>query len=306
MFENGENACRAEAWVRARYPGLSRRHAREALENGLVLRPGGACLRKGDKITPGTALLTDRLDSHLARLREGTELEVAVVDEWDDFVVIDKPAGLPSHPVGLFDERTVSHWALKRYPQAAGEFPEVQPTLAPHRLDTGTSGLLVVALTRRAYDEWREKFRSKRVTKSYHAWCWGDPAEDSFVVDAPLGHDPRDKRKMAVGIAGGAEPLPPIQEARTEIQVITRHDGRFLASVTSRTGVTHQIRAHLASRGFPLVGDWLYDPEHAHRPFQTRFHQLRAVGLATEGFVWELEMSRAIVAATNQDDSEAQ
>lgn len=296
MFEKIESVppipssapLRAEAWLRERIPGLSRRHAREAIERGLITRPEGGKLKKGDKIRPGEELETSPLSTHLQALAEGSDIEVTVVQEHPDFVVIDKPAGLPSHPVGLFDTRTVSHWALKRYPQARAEFPEIQPTLAVHRLDTGTSGLLVVALTRRAFDEWRERFQEKKITKTYHAWCWGEPNETEFTINVPLGHDPKDRRKMAAAWTPESA-APPVLPALTSVQIILSHEGRFLAKVTATTGVTHQVRAHLASLGFPLVGDWLYDAEHASRPFQTRLHQLRAVGLATDGFSCELE-----------------
>jgi 23S rRNA pseudouridine1911/1915/1917 synthase len=173
----------------------------------------------------------------------------------------------------------VTHWLLAQYPEVGTEFPEVQPTVTPHRLDTGTSGVLIVSKTQRGYQMWRDRFRRKEVTKTYLAWCWGTPKEEEFFTDMAIAHFPGDSRRMTVASEAHR---PPILPAKTRMQVKTRREdlGLFLAEVTCETGVTHQVRVHLASLGFPLVGDALYDPRFSERGISKPHHQLRALRLS--------------------------
>lgn len=269
-----QNFPRADALARQAFPGLSRSQVEEAFELGWVVGPQGQRLSKGDKIPSVSAPL---LEEHLLRVQKGNpKLQVAIVLETPDFWIVDKPAGMPGHPVHLKDDATLTHWALAQRPELSREFPEPQPTLTPHRLDTGTSGLQVVAKTRAAYETWRELFAGKEVEKTYEAWCWGEPEENSWIVDEPIGKAKTDKTRWRVG---GIEPRP----AYSEVDVAERGGGKFLARVHCHTGVTHQVRIHLAHSGFPLLGDALYDPHYATRSEKPEWHQLRAVGLRWPG-----------------------
>ena len=277
-----------DRWLKDKFPSLTSRQIQEALDSGLV-RLAGKKARKGDKL--GSEVVPDvgSLEAHLEKLRKGNStLEVPIVSENEDYLIVDKPAGLPGHPLSLFDVETVTHWCLAQRPEVAQAFPEIQPTLTPHRLDTGTSGLLIVAKTKKAFELWRERFKRKEVTKVYRAWCWGAPSEAHYEVTAAIGHDPTDSRKMTVITSPHREP---VMAANSQVRVgIRRADrGLFLAEVTCTTGITHQVRVHLASLGFPLLGDALYDPDFPSRSESAPHHQLRAVRLACGADTFELD-----------------
>jgi 23S rRNA pseudouridine1911/1915/1917 synthase len=271
---------RLDAWLRRRYPGLSRQHVIEAIDEGLVRRPGGGRLRKGDRIAEPPDCAS--LDRHLERLLAGNAaLKVPVLSETDDVVVVDKPAGMPGHPVHLLDFDTVCHWALARYPEIRGWCTQSQPTLTPHRLDTGTSGVLLVAKSAAAYRQWRRWFSGGQVQKQYLAWCWGVPASDRWRVALGLVHDTSDRRRMAVaGDRRKRRVLPAVTEASVEVRL----QDRFLCRLTCHTGVMHQVRVHMSASGYPLLGDELYDAAFATRPSAPPHVLLRAVQLSAPDF----------------------
>jgi len=282
---------RVSKWLQLRYPLLNQRQREEALDEKLVLLPTGAPAKKGDKVSEGSELDCTKLDSFIETLKQGALIEnVRVVKEEEDTIIIDKPEGLASHPIGLFDTNTVTQWMRWKYPQINQEFPEPQPTLTPHRLDQGTSGVMVVALTKASFLGWRDKFKKKMITKEYLAWCWGNPTEKEYSVDVDIAHMVGDPRKM-IALKGEVKYRPPVLEAFSEVKVekLVSKKGIFLARVECSTGVTHQVRVHLASLGFPLVGDSLYDPLHSQREIERKTHALRAVSLKAEG--WGVSVS---------------
>jgi len=279
-MERKKNQVRVDRWLKQQFPLMTGRQIQEAIDWGLVTDARSKKLRKGQGLDPGATLDVRGLKSHLDNLRKGNrELQIDILDECAEYLVIDKPAGVASHPISLFDILTVTHWAFVRYPQVSLEFPETQPTITPHRLDTGTSGLLIVAKKREAFENWRQKFSKKQVTKKYLAWCWGNPEDDFFPANQSIAHSLNDKARMTVV----TEPYKgPIQAAESFVRVIERVSERnvFLCEVTCRTGVTHQVRVHLSSLGFPLVGDSLYDPLFNERSLRPSHHCLRACELS--------------------------
>jgi 23S rRNA pseudouridine1911/1915/1917 synthase len=146
---------------------------------------------------------------------------------------------------------------------------------------------MIVPKKRKAYEEWRQRFERKEVTKTYRAWCWGESSERRFVVDRPIGHLPGDHRKMALG----TEAVAPFRQAITYARVVEEKEGKVLIELTCQTGVMHQVRVHLTSRSLPLVGDSLYDSDWAKRPEKPSHHQLRAIRLQTEEFVVEAALA---------------
>lgn len=271
---------RLDKWLKGRYPALSNAQIDEAIQKGLLGRA-----KKGDK---GENWDTTALDRHLLTLRTGHPLAVPVVAERVGFVVVDKPAGVPGHPVSLFEDKTLTHWAFFQYPATLEEFPEPQPILTPHRLDTGTSGLQIVALNKGAFDAWRESFKQKRVKKTYLAWCWGRPKKEKFEVNYGLAHLSQDDSRMGVP-ALGDKTKGETHSAQSICSVLERKEDRFSVKVECFTGVTHQIRVHLAAAGFPLVGDRQYDPKHVDRKHSPSHHELKAVRLEAPGFDFRLE-----------------
>ncbi len=279
-MENEPNLIRVDKAIRAIFPGLGARHVDEAIHARLItdseLRP----VKKGNRIASENPLVSSKLTAHLERIRVTSGINIPIIADETDWAVIDKPAGLPSHPVSLFDTRTVTHWATHRWPEILDHFPGVQPTITPHRLDTGTSGLLIVAKNRHGFDYWRELFRESKVGKMYLAQCWGNPAWDTHRIDNLLDHHPTDRRRMIVSPLG--------RKAETELAVISRSADQCLVSARMKTGVTHQIRIHLSQIELPLLGDALYDPAWESRILKPTFHQLRAIEISAPGHAYRL------------------
>jgi 23S rRNA pseudouridine1911/1915/1917 synthase len=193
-------------------------------------------------------------------------VEFGVVYEDDTVIVVDKPAGLVVHPgAGNLDGTLVSG-LLSRYPEleGVGEDP-VRPGIV-HRLDAGSSGLLVVARTDDAALHLIEQFSDHSATRRYDAVVWGVPDAPHGIIDAPIGRDRGDPLRMAV-VAGG-------RPARTDYRVVGTYSSPALVSRLEcrlETGRTHQIRVHLASINHPLIGDPTYSQRRSNlgltRPF---------------------------------------
>jgi 23S rRNA pseudouridine1911/1915/1917 synthase len=179
-------------------------------------------------------------------------VEFAVIHEDDAIVIVDKPAGLVVHPGAGNDTGTLAHGLLARYPDIVDVGDRHRPGIV-HRLDAGSSGLLVVARTQEAADLLIGQFADHSATRAYVALVWGHPAAPHGVIDAPIGRSRRDPLRMAV-VADG-------RWARTEYRVIDRFDSPAelaLLECHLETGRTHQIRVHLSSINHPLVGDPVY------------------------------------------------
>ncbi len=179
-------------------------------------------------------------------------VEFEVVYEDDEVIVVDKPAGLVVHPGAGNAEGTLANGLLARFPELSGVGESHRPGIV-HRLDAGSTGLVVVARTPNAYDELTAQFADHSATRRYLALVWGHPGSPHGLIDAPIGRSRRDPLRMAV-VADG-------RPSRTEYEV----RARFLAPAPCallecqlETGRTHQIRVHLSSIDHPLIGDPVY------------------------------------------------
>jgi 23S rRNA pseudouridine1911/1915/1917 synthase len=230
--------------------GCSRSAAASLIAAGAV-RIGPHVATSGKiRVTAGDAVTIDdelRPDEHAP---EGDpEVDVPVVHEDSAVIVVDKPAGLVVHPGSGHTSGTLVNGLLARYPELAAVGERARPGIV-HRLDKGTTGLLVVARTPEAYDALVGALGRREVERDYVALVWGHPEAARGVIDAPLGRSARKVTKMAVVVEG--------KEARTRYDVRrTYRDPVAAALVDCRleTGRTHQIRVHLAAIGHPVVGD---------------------------------------------------
>lgn len=282
--ENG-NAVRLDKIIKSRWPTLTQRQIEEIIDHGLVLNSHHR-LKKGDKFPLNAVLNWEPLVSHLEKMRKGNHgLEVDVVHEESDWIAIDKPAGMASQALSLFDEDTVTNWALSRYPQIASRFLSWVPEIVPHRLDSGTSGLLIVCLTPEGFADWRNAFSKKKIRKTYLAEVWGSPPQNSFEISYSVAHDFGDSKKRVCPTIG-VKYREPVLSAQTLVTHLRSDStqGTSLLEVTCYTGVTHQVRVHLSAIRYPLVGDSLYDPHYENRPYQPKHHRLRAVRIERTGY----------------------
>jgi 23S rRNA pseudouridine1911/1915/1917 synthase len=189
-------------------------------------------------------------------------MHIPVIFEDSDILIIDKPSGIVVHPFDFSNEETLVDFLHENYPDTFSIDNSI--TLQDdrviklggivHKLDRETSGVMVIAKNKEAFDELKKVFTEHVIEKTYTAVIEGVLEKDSFRIDAPLGRGKRDYKQST-------NPLNPrgaLREAITDIEVLERRKTTTLVQLTPRTGRTHQLRAHMASIGHPIVGDIAY------------------------------------------------
>jgi 23S rRNA pseudouridine1911/1915/1917 synthase len=293
------DSVRLDRFLADRLPAVSRRDVARWIAGGLV-RVDGRAARKGELLRGGEEVRVAPAAPRAAwRARPDATAPLAVLFEDEHLVAIDKPAGVPCHPLRPDESGTIANALAARFPETSAIGPPLEAGLV-HRLDTETSGVLIAARSAGAYAALRRAWGSPRVEKIYLAIVAGI-APASGTIEAPIAAHPRSARRVIA--APGGETRRGARPARTDYERIAAREpsagesARSLLRVRLWHGRRHQIRAHLASIGHPIEGDALYAPRgsrdeaspaapparlalHAH---QTRFrHPITGGELAIE------------------------
>jgi 23S rRNA pseudouridine1911/1915/1917 synthase len=193
-------------------------------------------------------------------------MNIPILYEDKDIIIINKPAGLTTHADGKTEEYTVAEWFAENFPASkkVGEpllLADGTEILRPgivHRLDKETSGVMLLAKTKPAFEFYKNKFKNREMKKIYHAFLWGELKEDEGKIDRPIGRSNKDFRRYSAQRGARGE----VRNALTEYNVIYRGKGYSFVSALPKTGRTHQIRVHFMAINHPIIGDALYAPKY--------------------------------------------
>lgn len=229
---------------------VSRSDAAALLVSGHVTVDGRVPAKPSERVVEGdvVVVVVERFDE---QLEPDPSVVVPVVFDDDHIIVVDKPAGMVVHPGAGTLHGTMVHGLLSTYPGLRGVGPDVRPGIV-HRLDKGTSGLLVVAKTVEALETLKQQLVVRSMLRQYRTLVDGRVTSSDGVIDAPLGRSPRDPTRHAVVLSG--------RDARTRYEVVERFDDPPTTLLVCRleTGRTHQIRVHLEAIEHPVIGDDRY------------------------------------------------
>ncbi|MER7445800.1 RluA family pseudouridine synthase [Microbacterium sp. NPDC097977] len=258
---DGLEGTRVDAAL-AKMLGFSRTFAADVAAAGGV-RLDGVTLDKSDRLRGGGWLEVEWQPKEEPRIIPIAVPELGIVYDDDDIVVVDKPTGVAAHPsLGWEGPTVVGALAAAGFRVATSGAPERQGVV--HRLDVGTSGLMVVAKSESAYTALKHAFKERTVEKIYHAVVQGHPDPLTGTIEAPIGRHPNHSWKFAV--------TPDGKPSVTHYETLEAFPGASLLEIHLETGRTHQIRVHMAALRRPCVGDPLYgaDPTMSARLGLTR------------------------------------
>lgn len=265
--------ARLDRWLADVASDLSRARLQALIDAGRV-RVDGAVRKAAYRLHGGEAVEVE-VPPLAPEALEPEPIALRVIHEDEHILVLDKPAGMVVHPGAGHARGTLAAAVLAHAPATAGVGGPRRPGVV-HRLDKGTSGLLVIAKTPAAYASLTTQLAARTVTRRYRAIVHGRVGLSQGVVNAPVGRDPRHRQRMAIRPAGQGK------RAVTHYRVLERWPQFTYLELRLETGRTHQIRVHLASIGHPVVGDDVYGRARGRRP---RAFEGLALHAAELGFV---------------------
>ena len=242
-----ESRNRLDQFLSDRFGDLTRSRIKKLIEDGHVL-VNGTMSKAGALVKTNDVVAISVPESSPSGI-EGEALPLAVLYEDSDLIVIDKPPHMVVHPAHGHTSGTLVNALLHHCKDLSGIGGVARPGIV-HRLDKGTSGVMVAAKNDGAHRSLSEQFRDHSIGRVYLAAVRGEIREERGRIDKPLGRHPKDRKKIAVREPG--------RRAVTDFEVLARRDSISLVRLVPKTGRTHQLRVHLASIGHPILGDATY------------------------------------------------
>jgi 23S rRNA pseudouridine1911/1915/1917 synthase len=247
-FSDAQHGLRLDRALAELMPEHSRSSLARLIEEGRVTLDGQKAEKSSMRVSAGQRVeieIPPPAPSGVA----SQDLPLTIIFEDDDLVIVDKPSGVVVHPAAGHSDRTLVNALLFHVKNLSGIGGEVRPGIV-HRLDKDTSGVMVIAKNDVAHRKLASDWGTDRVRKEYLAIVYGTPKQQRGTIDAPIGRDPRNRKRMSV-VAGG-------RSAITEYAIEKSLRAASLLRLRLRTGRTHQIRVHLKHLGHPIIGDPLY------------------------------------------------
>ena len=243
-----EQGKRLDIYVVNKSSELTRTAVQRLIEQEHIL-VNGRKQKASYKVLEGDIITIERVEAKSIELK-AQEIPIEIVYEDKDIIVVNKPKGMVVHPANGNPDGTLVNAIMAICGDSlSGIGGEIRPGIV-HRLDKDTSGLIIVAKNDKAHVNMSEQIKNHEVKKTYIALVRGKVKENEATIDMPVGRSPSDRKKMAVTKNG--------KNAITHIKVLKRYDKYTLLEINIETGRTHQIRVHLSTIGYPIVGDGVY------------------------------------------------
>ncbi len=292
IFESAKE--RLDKFLHQKFPALSRNEIQKLIRSGLVLvnrKPGlkpSLILKTGDKIEIEENLFKK---VELGDLKPEPKIPLEIIYEDKDLLVINKPAGLITHPTDKIRKGTLVNALLARYPKlkSVGENP-LRPGIV-HRLDKDTSGLIIIPKNQKSFLFIKQQFLDHSLEKKYLCLVDGIPTKKSGIIEYPIRPSTKNRLKK-VAVKRLAEIKKSVRSAVTKYKVIKTFGQKFaLLEIEPLTGRTHQIRVHLSAINHPVIGDKLYGPKTASLLARQFLHAFYLKFTAPSGKKIELELN---------------
>jgi 23S rRNA pseudouridine1911/1915/1917 synthase len=227
--------------------------------NGKTPKKYGEKVKKGDKISLKHENIKTLKQKPVTMTREDKSVaEVQIIAETPDYIVVNKPTGLLTHPTQANEKKSLAAWLIKKYTEIkkVGE-DKMRPGIV-HRLDKEASGLMVVARTQKMFEHLKNQFKNRTIDKEYLVLVHGKVEREEGVIDFPISRSETSDKMAAVPETVHGQPTEAGKEAKTEFWVEKHFVNFTLLRVKIHTGRTHQIRVHMFAYNHPVVGDPMY------------------------------------------------
>lgn len=254
----GESPERLDRCLLLFFPEISRSYLQEIILNGHVCVNGKKTEKKGTMVFPNDQVeIEDFIRPEERTISPNLDLSIDLVHEDQHYALVRKAAGIASHPNHFDDDKTLANWVIGQFPQSSNVGEDALRPGIVHRLDTFTSGLMIVAKTQEGFEKFRSLFDQRLIKKKYMALVVGQTPEKG-EIDFKLAHHPRNPRKMVALVHQDIAYRSRVRNAMTSFQCMSQNQKYSLLLVKTLTGRMHQVRVHMSALGFPLVGDELY------------------------------------------------